>query len=321
MISRFDHAVIAVRDLDQAVAQYRELGFDVRPGGRHTGLGTHNAIVRLGLDYLELLSIYDERELEAQGENGRALQTLLSVRPGGLLAYGLATMDIRRDAERLRTRGVEIDGPFAMQRTRPDGRLLSWKLLIPHRVCFGRPWPFLIEWDQPDEQRLSWEQPGQHPNGATAVVGIAVAVRGLDEMVDLYMRDLAIEPAGTDDVPDLGARRARFRIGSFAIDLLEPIGDGPVARALHRTDPMPFELTLAVRDIEQTRASLANAGIAPDRLRASRHEIRLSPERACGARIVLRQGPDIGPTSRPPSARRSVGLGKGRVEERRDHRQ
>lgn len=292
MISRFDHAVIAVRDLEQAIARYRELGFDVRPGGRHTGLGTHNATIRFGLDYLELLSIYDRRELEAQGENGQALQTLLTTRPGGLLAYGLATVDITQDAERLRTQGVEIDGPFAMQRTRPDGRLLSWRLLIPHRVCFGRPWPFLIEWDQSDDQRLSWEQPGQHPNGATAVVGIAVAVRALDEMVNLYTRDLAIEPTGTDNVPDLGARRARFRIGSLAIDLLEPVGDGPVAQALHRSDPMPFELTVAVQNLEQTRASLANAGIAPELLRAGRREIRLFPETAIGARIAFRQGPD-----------------------------
>src|SRR3989442_10410930 len=55
MITRFDHAVIAVRDLDQALRLYRDvLGLDARPAGRHTGLGTHNGIVRFGLDYLEL---------------------------------------------------------------------------------------------------------------------------------------------------------------------------------------------------------------------------------------------------------------------------
>jgi len=62
MITRLDHAVIAVRNLDEAIGHYRSLGFDVSPGGHHTGQATHNAIVRFGLDYLELLSIYDASE-------------------------------------------------------------------------------------------------------------------------------------------------------------------------------------------------------------------------------------------------------------------
>jgi hypothetical protein len=32
MITRFDHAVIAVRNLDEAMDHYRTLGFDVSPG-------------------------------------------------------------------------------------------------------------------------------------------------------------------------------------------------------------------------------------------------------------------------------------------------
>src|SRR5687767_5894308 len=41
MITRFDHAVIAVADLDLAIEAYRALGFDVFPGGRHEHRGTH----------------------------------------------------------------------------------------------------------------------------------------------------------------------------------------------------------------------------------------------------------------------------------------
>ena len=67
MITRFDHAVIGVRDLSSAIRQYQTLGFDVHPGGQHVGLGTHNAIVRFGLDYLELISVYDEAAAAASG--------------------------------------------------------------------------------------------------------------------------------------------------------------------------------------------------------------------------------------------------------------
>ena len=48
MITRFDHAVIAVSDLDQAVEAYRTLGFDDFPGGRHEHRGTHDALIRFG---------------------------------------------------------------------------------------------------------------------------------------------------------------------------------------------------------------------------------------------------------------------------------
>lgn len=37
MITRFDHLVIAVRDLDIASERFRALGFEVRPGGEHPG--------------------------------------------------------------------------------------------------------------------------------------------------------------------------------------------------------------------------------------------------------------------------------------------
>ena len=55
MPSRFDHLVIAVRDLDAAIARYQHLGFEVTPGGKHTGRGTYNALIRFGLDYIELI--------------------------------------------------------------------------------------------------------------------------------------------------------------------------------------------------------------------------------------------------------------------------
>src|SRR5262249_39708681 len=42
---RLDHVVIAVSDLDQAIADYRRLGFTVNPGGVHHGGASHNALV------------------------------------------------------------------------------------------------------------------------------------------------------------------------------------------------------------------------------------------------------------------------------------
>ena len=47
MFTRIDHVMVCVPELDRGVDQYRRLGFNVHPGGVHTGRGTHNAIAFL----------------------------------------------------------------------------------------------------------------------------------------------------------------------------------------------------------------------------------------------------------------------------------
>lgn len=90
MPTRFDHVMIAVRDLDTAIKQFQRLGFDARPGGRHTGRGTHNGLIRFGLDYVELLSVYDEAEARANNSRG---QTILDALNGREAAQRNAPLD------------------------------------------------------------------------------------------------------------------------------------------------------------------------------------------------------------------------------------
>jgi catechol 2,3-dioxygenase-like lactoylglutathione lyase family enzyme len=288
MISRFDHAVIAVSDLDGALSFYRDhLGLDARPGGRHTGLGTHNGIVRFGLDYLELLAVFDRAEAEAAGPNGRALLDYLARRHGGLVGYCLATEEIESLAERARQAGLGADGPFAMERARPDGRVLRWRLLVPGGVAWRRPWPFVIQWELADQERLSWEQAGDHALGATGVAGVAVLVADLETGKELYARQLGLTLGGEDEVPELAARRARFRLGSFVIDLLAPTGAGPVRKELDALGEGPFEVVLRVRDIQQARARLEQSGTVLEPAPGTTGGWLVPRDRVLGARMVL----------------------------------
>jgi catechol 2,3-dioxygenase-like lactoylglutathione lyase family enzyme len=287
MIGRFDHAVIAVRDLAEAMRRYEALGFAVSPGGRHTGRGTENAIIRFGLDYLELIAVYDEAELAGRGLNGQALAEFLEKQEGGLVGYALATGAIEQDAERFQQTGLVAEGPFAMERLRPDGRRLSWRLLVPESVPWRRPWPFLIQWDASDAERLSWEAPGVHPNGAVGVAGISLAVWNLERAIDLYQRQLGLSLAQQEVVPHLSARRARFRAGTFTIDLLAPLRDGSVQTQLNSSGEGLFELNLTCKNLDQARAALAQAGLSAEQTRGDSDGLLLPVGAALGARLRL----------------------------------
>jgi Glyoxalase-like domain len=230
----------------------------VVPGGRHPGRGTHNAIVRFGTDYIELISTYSQDEAMAAGGNSAVTARFLAEREG-LLGYALATDDIDALAVRFRDTGLEAAGPFAMRRRRPDGRILGWRLLVPFGQSWLTPWPMFIQWDAPDAERLSWERPGHHANGITRVAGLALSVRDPDRIRDGFQRQLGLafpEPAAAD-------------VDGVRIELVT----GPDA-----TD-QPLELTLASDDLERVRSATGGALDAG--------AVRIPPSRLFGARIAV----------------------------------
>src|SRR5829696_6201 len=285
MITRFDHAVIAVADLEGAIEAYRALGFDVSPGGRHEHRGTHNALIRFGgADYVELLGVYDPETALKSGLNGRTLAEFVRERQGGLVGHCYATDDIEAEASRMRDAGLEMVGPFDMGRERPDGRALTWRLLVPEDIPWRRRWPFLIEWDDPDEERLAMEGVGDHPNGARSVCGVSMAVRSLEEAVRLYSILFDLEPTPRDEVTDLAAIRASFDVRGFAIDRLSPAGNGPVHKMLERDGEGPFEVKIEVEDLAKARLALSEVAFTEN---AAQGELRPPTEASLGARLVF----------------------------------
>jgi hypothetical protein len=251
------------------------------------GMGTHNAIIRFGLDYIELLSIYDEAEARASKLGRQALLDFLHKREGGLLGYALATTDIEQEAERFRGTAFPEEEPFAMQRLRPDGRLLTWRLLLPGGLCWRQPWPFLIQWDAPDEQRLLWEEPGIHPNGAIAWVKAAVAVHNLESTTDLYQHQLGLAWNESGMVSRLTAQRATFQCGTSSIDLLTPTGEGLVQQVLTDLGEGLLEVSFVVKDLHQARSFLRQGSIDFEQDVAGPGTLLISPDHALGARLIL----------------------------------
>jgi hypothetical protein len=96
---RIDHVIYGTSDLDEAAARFAAAGFEVVPGGAHEGVGTHNRIVPLGADYIELLAILNP-EMAAASPLGRLIAERIA-RGDGWIGWGVAVADAAEEAARL----------------------------------------------------------------------------------------------------------------------------------------------------------------------------------------------------------------------------
>ncbi len=159
---KLDHVIIAVSDLDQAVSDYRSLGFTTRYGGRHASGSTHNALIGFqDGSYLELLALTGD-----PAQPGTIDFSPLVMRGEGLVGYALRSADLNADAEALRARGAQVGAVSEGQRLRTDDILLRWRTAS----LDGGMSPFLIEDITPRVLRVPDDlEAVTHPNGITGI--------------------------------------------------------------------------------------------------------------------------------------------------------
>lgn len=191
MIRGFDHVIFVVLDLAAAVAEHRERGFTVTPGGEHTGGLTHNALVGFqDGSYLELIAFHDLAA--ARGKHGWAP---VAERGGGWADFALLSIDFRSDVEALRD--LVARPPEEGGRARPDGVAIAWRL-----ARLQEPLPFLIEDLTARELRVPGGDAAQHANKTT---GVASIVLGATDPALVTERYAMLRERGA---PEIEVRRA-----------------------------------------------------------------------------------------------------------------
>lgn len=169
MLTRLDHLVILVRDLELASADYANLGFTVTPGGEHADGLTRNALIPFeDGSYLELVSFLDP---EDPTDNFWGWRGFLPYE--GLIDYCAASDDLDSDAGRLESLGFSVDGPDDGGRRLPDGEEIRWRSARVRQE--GRLLPFLIEDLTPRGLRVAGGPAARHPNGAKGVSRLEVS--------------------------------------------------------------------------------------------------------------------------------------------------
>jgi hypothetical protein len=138
-----DHLLLGVPNLEAGIAWIEErTGVKAALGGRHPGLGTHNALLSLGhQQYLEIIAP-DPTQLTIAPQ----FAFLNQVSEPRLLTWAAVTKDIHAIAARAHAAGFVLSGPNPGSRARLDGQMLYWKTLF-LETGMGLQIPFFIEWD------------------------------------------------------------------------------------------------------------------------------------------------------------------------------
>jgi hypothetical protein len=232
---RLDHCVIVVRDLDQAVRDYQTLGFSVAPGGVHADGRTHNALIPFADgSYLELIAF---RTNEGSGHVWwQAIQN-----GGGLVDWAVATEALDERAARLAQAGLGYDVIRDGGRERPDGVSLRWRSTHP-AAGFGL--PFLIEDVTERRLRVPGTASQDHPNGASGISSVVVAVPANGPAIQLFEQLLEVDASAPEPEPLLATEVVTLACGSATI-VLAGATAGPIYELLERLGAGPYALLLS----------------------------------------------------------------------------
>ena len=141
---KLDHLVYGVPDLSEAIDDFeKRLGLSPMLGGRHAGLGTHNAILPLEAEaYIELIASDPDGPTPKQSRPF-GLDTLCEPR---LVTWAVRSRAIETDVQHAREQGFDPGIVFTMSRTEPDGETLEWKLSLLQKPFGDGLVPFVIDW-------------------------------------------------------------------------------------------------------------------------------------------------------------------------------
>lgn len=226
----FDHIIIAVDDLKQAIEDYKDLGFSVYYGGRHASNTTENALIIFeDGSYLELLAPTGDEPANTDAVDFRAL-----IHTGeGFAGYALISQDIKGDIEDIRERKGWIDDPKMGKRITGDGDELQWQTA----TVKGKLSPFLIEDVTPRLLRVPMEvERIEHNNGVMGIAQITVIVEDLHPGIVRYK-------ALTGVTPQVDHDSAYFLMGTQMLKIIVA-QDRTMEEYLEQFGDVPFVVTL-----------------------------------------------------------------------------
>lgn len=285
MLTRVDHVMICVPDLQRGIDAYHRIGFNIYAGGSHTGRPTHNAIAFTGEEYIELLSLRDGAPV-TPGSPDAELAAYLA-RGGGFRLVAVQSDDLAADVAAMRARGVSVGEIRDGGRKTPAGQELQWRSA--HLEPAGALPIFFIQHLTPlEERRRQVAKAGDHPSGALRVERVYITVPDMAAAAQAYGRALGLPVPKIQRGAVIKADMAVFDLGPTGLTVAQPAEPGPAAEALGRRGPGPFQVLYRTSSMDAAVRWMTSHGL-PEPARGVRNTgeqaILVGSEHAGGAYV------------------------------------
>ncbi|WP_124067297.1 VOC family protein [Clostridium sp. E02] len=227
---KLGHVLIQVDNLETAISQYRQMGFQVVPGGPPEKM--HNALIYLKdgtflelfcTNYGKLVNAVFKFIVKMIGISDQSYSSRLGLYlPGeeGLKDYALNADPVcqyENNIEKVRNNGLIVSAPRPKARIERHGIKLKWTLSCPENVVL----PFLMSEFQPPV--IVGSEDHIHPNGALGIHEIYITTSQWDKTYGDYSLMLGMEPKVKDEQ---SGRSCLFPMKGTNINLAEKDKDG-----------------------------------------------------------------------------------------------
>lgn len=275
MLTRIDHLVVPVPDLDAAAAAYERLGLVPTPRTDHAGMGTANRAVFIGSSaesfcYLELLGITD-RAVVAGGSRAHYLEKADAGGGVAALAFGVDDMAATAGAFAGRGMGSEVTEVHATAgRKVADAAVVVTSGVVPFGIALLQ---YPESWEARYERSVGAGRFG-HGFPLKRLDHIAAVSTSVDADTSLW-ESLGAKLMGEIRTPGMVIRQ--LRIGDAILELLA--ADGPESRMAGRPAALasmaawevegPLEEAVALARERGFTVSDVEVGVIPGTRRAT----------------------------------------------------
>ena len=245
MISSVDHLIVAVKDLDQAINNYEKiLGITPCWKGKHSQLGTKNALFNFQNTYLELLSPSDP------GPGTEFINTLLTDKGDHLAGIVLGTQNIDHTKEALEKNGhtVEIGSGEAINEK--DGKIRRWKNIFLPKALSRELFIFIIEHTEGSLPKYD----NQDPSKVKKLDHVVINTQDADNFISIYKDVYKIRLALDKTIEHWKRRMLFFRTNATTIEVIEEKNKKELADEL-------WGLAWEVDSIEDTHKRLVSNNV------------------------------------------------------------
>lgn len=240
-----DHVTVAGTRIEALAGAFASAGLEADYGGMHRSQATHMSL--LGFDdgtYIELFSVMRPGQ-PAPRWNDHVIFD------GGPCAWAIKVDDVSAEMARLESLGVPVEGPFHVQRKRPDEVMIEWERAYVGEYGAGAMHPIIVKDRTPRELRSI---PSASVSGGSleGVVRVVLGVENNEKAAEEFQRVYGLSAPRRIESDLLDGSLVQFDDAPIA--LVEPrVERDWLAQRLEKFGPTPCAFLIGARDMNAVR--------------------------------------------------------------------